>query len=136
MTFNELGADYARVPHLEPSDVQLLWACDFWDGPLNGVLTFRGERHWYETVAGGPDDPSRARVAVVVRLTPEQLAEEERWHRLFQEKVGTHMDVVPGRNWTPDLVEPQDKHHEFYEPYAKRAPLEIGDGDVLGWFEL
>jgi hypothetical protein len=132
VTVAEVGTDYEKVPRIASDDVTLLWYTDFWDGPWNGVLLFRNERCWFETVV---DEPKR-RIALVLKLRPEQLEEEDRWHQLFREKVGRHTDFVPGRRWSPDLVEPVEKHHEFYEPYAKRTPLDVSHNEVLGWFVL
>ena len=69
---------------------------------------------------------------LVLELSPQQLAEEEYWHELFREKVGTHCDYDEAHL----EVKPQEKHHEFYEAYQKRAKPDYSTNRVIGWFEL
>lgn len=58
--------DFAEIP-LE--GVSLLWANDYWDGPLNGMARFGGEMLWF-CLAGDLNTNSYW----LVRLTQSQLA--------------------------------------------------------------
>ena len=91
----ETAEAYRQLPQVTPSDFQLLWHCDYWDGARSGLLLFHGERCWFEVFAESDDEDEPYvwwRLFAIVRLTPERLAGEERWHTLFRQKVGTHTD--------------------------------------------
>ena len=89
------------------------------------MLLYRGERCWFEVVAeNDPDAEGWYRRFAVVRLTPEQVAEERRWEELFRENVGYHPNLQPRDRWS-----------KFYEAYQRRTPLDISRNEALGWFE-
>ena len=78
----------------------------------------------------GTNDERRA--YWLITLNPEQLEEEEFWHDLFCEKVGTHFDCT-GR--APPPREQLDLD-AFYQPYCLRKVPDYCENDVIGWFEL
>jgi hypothetical protein len=139
-TFAEISntpEGFRAVPQVSQDAVHLLWHSDYWDGPRSGMLEFSGERCWFQVIAENEDEDLRGwyRRFVVVRLTPEQLAEECRWHDLFREHVGWHNDYikdVPGRY---EGLRPQEQWQAFYEPYKQRVPLDLSGDQVLAWFE-
>jgi hypothetical protein len=124
-----------RVPRIDRAEVRLLWHSSYWDGPRSGMLVYHGEPCWFEVVAeseaGG--EGGYRRVAVT-RLSPDQLAEEQRWHDLFRQKVGVHNDYDERgqRVWA---LQPVERHREFYEAYRQRTPRDLSGCEVLGWFE-
>jgi hypothetical protein len=121
---SESGA-YVALPQIPADEVRIEWIVDFWDGQRSGVLSYRGERCWFEVVAeNDSDDEAWYRRFAVVRLTPAQVEEERRWEDLFREKVGYHPNLEPRERWP-----------EFYEPYQRRSPLDVSGNEVLGWFE-
>jgi hypothetical protein len=71
---------------------------------------------------------------VVYDLSEAEIAEEQRWHALFVEHVGSH--------WTYDehgsrgTVKPVSEHAKFYDAYAKRTPVDYSRNPIGGWFEL
>lgn len=136
MTLQEItaGRDSRDLPQLVPEAVNLLWHDDFWDGPLSGLLEYRGERLWFQ-LAEEADDPVAGwyRRYLVVRLTPEQLREEEKWHGLFRRCVGTHTDYRSDER-QPGAVHPREQWSEFYDAYAKRNPRSLDENEVVGWF--
>jgi hypothetical protein len=135
------GCNYRDLPQIAAGDVALLWHDDFWDGPLSGVLLWRGERFWFQMReeyeppgdAGAEPWPWYRRF-LVIRLTPEQLREEEGWHELFTRCVGTHSDDPDGRRET-GAVHPKERWPEFYEAYNRRVPVDPTRNEVVGWFE-
>ena len=129
--------DYLRSPRIEFAEVRLLWHADFWDGPKSGMLVYRGEERWFQVIAENEEDTApRYRRFVVLRLTPEQHAEECRWHELFQAKVGVHTDYdMQGRRPDVGFLWPREQWHEFYDPYQLRTPPDFSGNEVLGWFE-
>jgi hypothetical protein len=128
---------FRAVRNVPRNAVRLLWHSDFWDGPRSGMLELDGERCWFEVVAENDDEPLRGwyRRFVVVRLTPAQLAEEERWHELFRENVGGHTDYGASGTRPVGDLRPREQWREFYDAYERRQPLDLSDNEVLGWFE-
>lgn len=137
MTLQETTADnYPTLPHVPRADVTLLWHSDYWDGPLNGLLVWRGERLWFQIIEEN-SDPEGARSGrfLLIRLSEQQLREEEWWHELFRQHVGTHTDYERA-DGDPGTVRPRDQHAKFYDAYAKHTPPDLSQNDVLGWFEM
>jgi hypothetical protein len=128
------GRNYRDLPRLPEDEVRLLWHDDFWDGPLSGVLEYRGERLWYLLHEEAPEsEPGWYRRFLVVRLTPDQLREEEYWQDLFGRCVGTHADYGDSGRVLGEL-QPKERWSEFYDAYAKRAPMDLTENEVVGWF--
>ena len=135
---------YDILPRLDPSDIRYLWFDDFYDGPLSGMLRYQGRPYWFEnpevrwaeqsgTVFG---DYSAPRRFLVVELTAEQLADEEYWQGEFRRYVGGYGDFdEEGRPVGRRGLQPEERHHLFYEPYERRAPLDLSENTVIGWFE-
>ena len=108
-----------------------------WIGTGRPVLEFDGECCWFQVIAENEDEDLRGwyRRFAVVRLTPEQLAEQYRWHDLFRENVGWHTDYVkdlPGRY---EGLRPREQWDVFYGPYKLRIPLDLSRNEVVVWFE-
>src|SRR5258705_12589630 len=40
--------DLLKYSHLEELEVTMRWRKDWWDGPLNGSISYRGSRYWFE----------------------------------------------------------------------------------------
>jgi hypothetical protein len=126
---------YLRSPRIEPHEIRLLWHCDYWDGPISGMLVYRGEQCWFQVVAENETDDWFRRF-VVIRLTPEQLADELRWHELFRQKVGLHTDYDEhGHRELDKSLHPREHWREFYDAYQHRTPHDFATNGVLGWFE-
>jgi hypothetical protein len=125
--------DLAKLPRIDPGAVRLLWVNDWYDGPLEAVVEHAGERclmvlHDRRALGTG-DHPFRW---LLVRLAPEQIAEEERWHALFAEHVGQHWCMHPEPH--PPLAEPGDPER-FYGPLRARAKVDLTGNAVLGWLD-
>lgn len=103
---------------------------------MSGMLELGNERCWFQVIAENEDQDLRGwyRRFAVVRLTPEQLEEEHRWHELFREHVDSRDDYagdVPGRD---DALRPREQWAAFYEQYERRVPLDLSRNEVLAWF--
>jgi len=131
-----LNDGFRLAERVEASEVRLLWYGDYWDGPIDGLLSFRGEQCWFELVTENEGDLGEwYRRFVILRLTPERLAEEARWHDLFRKHVGTHADYDENGRAMRGELRPRDEWHKFYEPFQRRIPRAFSDNEVLGWFE-
>lgn len=126
--------DSGQVQRLSRNEVRLLWYGDFWDGPINGLCLCGNVKCWFEMW----NDEDRAipdtthRRFLVRELSLQQLAEEERWHELFRQKVGTHCDLDEAH---PE-VKSNELHREFYEAYEQRSKPDYSTNRIIGWFEM
>jgi hypothetical protein len=125
---------YLRVPKVQRAAVRLLWHADYWDGPKSGLVVYQGEQCWIEVVAES-DTESWYRRFVIIRLSPEQLAEELRWHQLFQKCVGRHTDYDESGERQVGAVQPLELHREFYDQYEHRKRRDFSRNSILAWFE-
>jgi hypothetical protein len=120
---------------VDASEVRLLWDVSYWDGPLDGVCLFRGERCWFECIDEPADEERVSRRFLIRRLTTEQLAVEEKQHELFREKVGTHCDYDENGRRAGE-VKPHSTWHEFYDVYPpETSRSDYSRNEVLGQFE-
>ena len=125
--------DPARTRRIAREEVRFLWHCDFWDGPINGVCVYKDERCWFDAGPDADADLSDSpRRYALFRLSPEQLADEEYWHALFREHVGTHGDYDEKN----PQVRPAESHRKFYDAYEKRGKVDYSNNQSLGWFDL
>lgn len=123
----------ATYPQVAESDVKLLWHGDYWDGLIDGMLLHQGEKCWYERIAeNANDDDQWYRRFVIVRLTPEQLADALLWHEMFQTHVGTHTDYDDPCG----SVRPREGMHLFYDRYKDRIQPDYSTNHILGWLEM
>lgn len=121
------------LPFWEEGSYRLLWHCDFWDGPMSGMLRRGEERFWFEMVAED-FEKGQWRAYGVVRLTPEELSDEEAWHEFFREHVGTHTDYAD-RNDGRAIVHPKDRWDAFYDRQKERAPRVYREREPIAWFK-
>lgn len=128
--------DYQQYPKRDLNEIRLLWHGEWYDGPMNGLLLLDGRKYWFETVAeSAADYEGFYRHFVIIELTDEQLAEEERWHQLFREKVGTHSDYDETGRVNLGGVLPSETHAEFYDAYLPRQQPDYLQNRIVGWFE-
>src|SRR5687767_14303014 len=119
---------------LAPSDVRLLWVNDWYDGPLEAVVEHAGERclmvmHHQKLASDKPYQ------WLVLRLSPAQIADEERWHVLFVEHVGDHWCFHAGlKLHETSSAEPRDPS-KFYDAFKTRPPLDLTKNETVGWLD-
>jgi hypothetical protein len=118
--------------------VQLLWAADYWDGPIAGLARYDGREHWFEVEEFDWDDPPPAseRRFRLYALNDEELRDEQEWHRRFQKHVGTHSDYERSGNRGHAAVKPPSEWPKFYDEYERRPPREYASREPIGWFVL
>ena len=128
---------YTSLPKLGKGDVTFLWYSDFWDGPKSGMALYQGRKYWFQLFQESqhPDLSDFYRRFLLIDLSDEQLSEEERWHALFQEKVGRHMDFGTNQRDEINRLKPPTVQEEFYSRYKQRKPMQIDDNTVVAWFE-
>lgn len=135
--------DLSKYPKVE--NPKLLWHSNYWDGPLSGAVEYEGKMCFFqmaeENIPGEDEKPSFYRRFVILELSPEEIEEENYWHALFREHVGTHTDyehdpLSSGRSRAHGRVKPSSEHHKFYDPYKQREHKDYTENRVLAWFEI
>jgi hypothetical protein len=129
-----------ECPRVE--DVRLLWAFDFWDGPLSGVARSHGRHYWFQVEEPDwavVDDWPAVRLYFLYPLTDLESADERKEHRRFEEHVRKHADYPYEVMFKPgsDFLKFWDEQRERPDPeYTSRPPVgyfTLGPGD---WPEL
>lgn len=126
--------ELTSLPKLASADVRLLWVNDWYDGPLEAVVEVSGDRCLmvlHDPTSLGAEGFYRW---VVFKLTPEQLAEEERLHTLFAEHVGTHWCFHPETPHAKVAGEDADPE-KFYGAYRMRPELDLRNNVAVGWLD-
>jgi hypothetical protein len=133
MTNKSIKVDLSQVPKIK---VRFLWHNNWWDGPLAGMCEYKDQMYHYHCHHENYKRTAKYwRKYGVFKLTPEELADELKWHQLFVEKVGDHFDCDEGRRRRSEL-KPYHLHHEFYDEFAKweRPQYEEHQDKAIGWF--
>ena len=73
---------------------QMLWHCNYWDGPTNGLARYKDQLCWFECVEWESDNLFNMRVYNLHELTQEQIADEIHRHNMFRRNVGRHCDYT------------------------------------------
>jgi hypothetical protein len=117
-------------------EIRLLWHSDYWDGPLSGLLLLDGRKYWFQIADEDFEPNFYPRTFVIVELTAKQLAAEEKWHQLFQEKVGTHTDYDEAGRRNFGGVLPRKTWPEFYNAFKQWKKPNYLKNQIVGWFEM
>lgn len=134
---------YCALPRLQRTDIWYQWISDYWDRPLSGLALYRGQTCWFELVGESVTRDGRVYDDyVVVRLLPEQVADEESWHRLFQRHVGRHWDFdEDGQRYGRPAaahasLQPRDSWHLYYEMAKGREEPDYSYNPAIGWYAI
>lgn len=88
--------EFDKLPLIPKTEYKLLWHDDYWDGPVQGMLEYKGEKLYFMMHKDGEykkgTDSFTLRTFTVYKLKPDILARQMDWHKLFQRLVGTHTD--------------------------------------------
>lgn len=141
----DLDADTHDLPWIPEDEVTLLYHSDYYDGPLSGMATYKGEKYWY-LFFGTYQRIGRLKTADswycywLVKLTPEQFALEEQIHEDFRRWVGTHCDYgEDGGERNREGLRQEGDWKKFYEKWdvpKEQLRDSYKDNEVIGWFQL
>ncbi len=131
-----------KLPKINFDELKFLWANDWWDGAISGMLIYQNEKCQFELICENDDTNSKDyyRRFLVIKLTVKQIEQEEYWHNLFKEKVGTHYDLddngvrqieTPAQN-----PKTEELHQEFYDAYQKSEKIDLSNNEFLGYYEI
>jgi hypothetical protein len=123
--------ELSTLAKIESSELRLLWVNDWYDGPLEAVVEHAGSPCLM--VLHNEDAGSeRPYTWLVIRLTAEQRADEERWHGIYAAHVGDHWcfhDAAVEHPPPPVPPRPDD----FFAQHRQRPPLDMRNNVVVGW---
>lgn len=126
------AVDVSRVPMLPASDVRLLWVNDFYDRPLEAVVE-RGDERLLMVLSGdAPPATDAPSVWLLFRLSEDQWREEERWHALYEEHVGSHWCF---HRPTPGDEPPTRDPSRFFSLLEERVPLDLTETAPVAWVD-
>jgi len=124
-----------KLTKVKRIDLKLLWQSEYWDGPLNGLLSYEGLKYWFQVFDEPNDYSPDVRKFLINELSSEQLREEEQWHELFRQKVGTHTEYDEDGKGQIGELRPEEEWHEFYDAYKNRLVRDFSNNQVISWFE-
>jgi hypothetical protein len=140
---------YQQLPQIDEKKIRLLWHHSYFDGPINGILLYEGKTHWFKLFYPLRTDEIRSRTDkdgivwndyfvryLVIELTEEQVREEEYWHELFRQKVGTHTDYDENGQRKISELKPENSQKEYFELSKTRNSIDLSNNLVIGWFEF
>lgn len=145
MTKPDYKQIYQQYPQIDFEDIKYLFHNDYYDGAaLCGLAILNDQKVWFlsfDQYKWTEEDMSRTdeeweppwyRRYVVLQLQPEEVAQLETTHSLFQKYVGTHTDYpregkVKSRG-EMDLFYKRDK--------SKELQVDFDNAKILGWYEL
>jgi hypothetical protein len=116
--------------------VSLLWADDWYDGPIAGIAS-RGQRYYwfqarFDEATGNFEEPRRL---YVYELTADEFGEESKRHRQFEEIVGDTRichHLPPAERHGP--IGDERRWAKFYDEDKKRTPPQYEHRPAVGWF--
>jgi hypothetical protein len=139
---------FHQLPQIDVKNIRLLWHNGYWDMPLDGILLYNGRPNWFKIFHALRIDEVRNRVDpegivwndhfvryLVVELSDEQIKEEEYWHDLFRQKVGTHTNYDENGQRKIGELRPRELWNDFYERHKRREARDFSHNLVIGWFE-
>ena len=70
--------DLVKYSRFDERDVVYRWRNDWWDGPMNGSIEYRGTRYWFEFYCD-TDEPGNPYYYLVYPLTVEEADFADAW---------------------------------------------------------
>lgn len=120
--------DVSALTKIAASDLRLLWVNDWYDGPLEAIVEHAGVSCLMVLQHESDDDYTW----LLVRLTPEQRVDEEKWHALFATHVGDHW-CFHGEAVVHPPPPSGSRPDGFFGAYKTRPPVDLSRNAVVGW---
>ena len=121
--------DLLKYPRLEEREVTLRWRKDWWDGALNGSVSYRGSRYWFEFYCD--DEEGVQYFYLVYALSDEQADFADAW---------ADENARLGEKWRPLANDPTRRESAAFKSLSERwkaHDMELPDytgGRPIGWF--
>lgn len=120
----------------EQPNLEMLWHCNYYDGPLSGMAKYDGEYVWFKCTY---EDDYGDSVYTLYELDNDAYRELQRQHDIFREMVGHHVDHHPD-TWSTHKCEDREIIKKYYDEVGPNFPeVDATKGKVLGtahWYEF
>jgi hypothetical protein len=152
--------DYSsEFPKISFGELSLRWYIMYYDGPLSGILDYKGERCYWHAQSGGDDyldydengvvrlDDKGNEICLyypivytVHKLSNEQIELENKKHALFEAYVGfntNYFDDLTDENY--GKMHPSSWHKIYYREanqFPEHPQALWSDETVIGWFTI
>ena len=70
--------DLLKYPCFDEREITYRWHKNWWDGPVNGSISYRGERYWFEFYCD-TDEPNNPFYYLVYPLSKEEADSADDW---------------------------------------------------------
>jgi|SRR3989344_479719 len=120
----EIQESIEKFPEIPGKDISLVYFNDFYDGVIDGLCTWKGKEYyfcWDDTLTMDLE----GRVFALIDLTPEQLIEDKRMHKLLVTKVGY-----------PIADKDEKSQNDYYQEYEKTPKTAVQPKQIIGWFKF
>lgn len=116
--------------------LSFLWHCGYYDGPMNGMALYNGQKVWFDMDEDSYDNIFFMRTYKIYELSDEDIEELETSHARFQRDVGYHTDY--GEVYAPfEGVKNKPNFEKYYERAKKlfKKRKDFTKNKCLGTFD-
>jgi hypothetical protein len=126
-------SDLANLEEL--SGVEKLWFADYYDGPVDGLASFRDREYWYSAVweDGRGVYTDFPRLFIVYELTDQEAADEWADHRGFMYDVGG-AGCLHSPPCATNLMQTPDARARWEADRPSDARTDHTHSRAVGWF--
>src|ERR1700722_11892810 len=120
-----------KIQPVPYSNIKILYANDYWDGPLEGLLLWNKQEYYFICYNDPTHEHEVERRYVIIEMTEEQASEEKYYHQLFINHVGNHFEYnnLGKQNLTP-VTKSKEEQQKFYSEYEKAKKYTINQSQI------
>lgn len=129
---HENDLDLSKLEIISKDNIDILYENDIWDGPLEGLCIWKkeGNKYYYHNISDLTDSKN-PRTYILIKLTNEQLINEESLHAAYEKYIESHPYVEHGNTSYRKDAE-WDKYHEECLKYPDQV---INEDQIVAQFE-
>jgi hypothetical protein len=124
---NRTPHDLLKHPRFDEKEVVYRWRKDWWDGPLNGLISYRGQRYWFDFYCE-TDEPGEPRYFLAFPLSEEEANFADAW----SDENERHRDEWK-RLAMISASPPSEETARRWESHDASLP-DLSDRPPVGWF--
>lgn len=119
--------DLRKYPRFDEREVIYRWHDDWWDGPMNGSISYRGQRYWFDFYCA-TSEPGNPCYYLVYPLTIEEADLADSWSA-ENERFRTDWMPLGNDPTTRELPSTQEiaakwkTHDSRLQNYSNRQPV-------------
>ena len=116
-----------KYPRYNEQEVAFRWRVDWWDGPINGSISYRSARYWFEFYCD-TDEPGGSYYYLVYPLSNEEADFADSWsaeNERFRDKWMplANSPATKDSIATADIAAKWKTHEERLPDYTGRGPV-------------